>query len=138
MTIITAKMRLKILCVILALICCSSCEKENGTPLTGKWKWIKTCNLNLYIYCLDNQNSEIRKYVEFTNKDEIIFSTGNSITQNQKFKLSGEYFERLNENINAIKIEDHFFKSYIIKHDTLILSDTCFACYYSVYVKLSD
>lgn len=131
-------MKMKIVWLFLAFCLFSGCEKENSSDLVGKWIWKETCNLNLYIGCLKSINVKEKKYLEFTNEDEIIFTTGDSITLRQKFKLAQDYHNRIKENINVIKIGESFFQSYSIRHDTLILADTCFACNFHVYKKIGD
>jgi hypothetical protein len=105
----------------------TSCESDNDSDkLSGSWTFSEACNLNLQIGCILAKNRDFTETIEFTRNIYSIYYDDSLVTsdtylQYQDWIIFGE--------------TDKIAKKYINRNDTLILIDTCFACYRTVYLR---
>jgi hypothetical protein len=111
---------------IIALTLISSCEKENlSTTLIGKWRFHKFCNKNLSIGCVYSFNRDFNETITITD-NAFTISYDDSIITTSAYHLSDTLI---------VYGQNEYAQQFKLRNDTLSLTDTCFACTYSIYIK---
>lgn len=104
-----------------------SCEKQNDSGrIDGTWVFEKSCNKVYYIACL---TKESRGFTETLHIREKYLSKyyNDSLLYSIPFQLTDSLI-MYNEDGNAVQ-------EYSLQNDTLILTDTCLACNYIIYIR---
>ena len=125
-------MRLVIIILSIFLVACDS-GIDPDSKLLNRWQWVSSSGgFAGTVQTPSTTGEEIT--IEFSSKKYKKFVNG-SLTEDLRYKVKLEESIFSTEDEEIINYSNGWRQSYLIRNDTLFLSDQCYDCFGHIYIR---